>query len=174
MSLLTRGISQVTAAAKARMSERAARNFPHSGRTPWGTKVRADPYPNREINEIKNAAGIAALGHLIHVAPQSECYIMSPACCLLRSLSCLGGSWGKSRGASLRFGYSQAMAYARDHKIPGRIPDLRRPPCACDEVRQVFGTTQPLVAELKSAHGQSTAADLTSPKMGWQSGHFFM
>jgi hypothetical protein len=50
MSLLTQGISQVTAAAKAGMSERTARKYAHSGRTPSQAKVartwrtRPDPF----------------------------------------------------------------------------------------------------------------------------------
>lgn len=53
MSLLTQGISQVTAAAKAGMSERTARKYAHSGRTPSGTKVphtwRTRPDPFAEV-----------------------------------------------------------------------------------------------------------------------------
>jgi transposase len=50
MSLLTQGISQVTAAAKAGMSERTARKYAHSGRAPSVAKVphtwrtRPDPF----------------------------------------------------------------------------------------------------------------------------------
>ena len=50
MSLLTQGIAQVTAAAKAGMSERTARKYAHSGRAPSEAKVahtwrtRADPF----------------------------------------------------------------------------------------------------------------------------------
>jgi hypothetical protein len=50
MSLLTQGIAQVTAAAKAGMSERTARKYAHSGRAPSQAKVshtwrtRPDPF----------------------------------------------------------------------------------------------------------------------------------
>ncbi|MGH8239664.1 MAG: hypothetical protein ACREXP_22000 [Steroidobacteraceae bacterium] len=50
MSLLTQGIAQVTAAAKAGMSERTARKYAHSGREPSQAKVsrtwrtRPDPF----------------------------------------------------------------------------------------------------------------------------------
>jgi hypothetical protein len=50
MSLLTQGIAQVIAAAKAGMSERTARKYAHSGRTPSQAKVsdtwrtRPDPF----------------------------------------------------------------------------------------------------------------------------------
>jgi hypothetical protein len=50
MSLLTQGITQVTAAAKAGMSERTARKYAHSGRAPSQAKAshtwrtRADPF----------------------------------------------------------------------------------------------------------------------------------
>ena len=53
MSLLTQGISQVTAAAKAGMSERTARKYAHSGRTPSSAKVphtwRTRPDPFAEV-----------------------------------------------------------------------------------------------------------------------------
>ena len=53
MSLLTQGISQVTAAAKAGMSERTARKYAHSGRAPSVAKVahtwRTRPDPFAEV-----------------------------------------------------------------------------------------------------------------------------
>jgi transposase len=53
MSLLTQGISQVTAAAKAGMSERTARKYAHSGRAPSTAKVphtwRTRPDPFAEV-----------------------------------------------------------------------------------------------------------------------------
>jgi transposase len=53
MSLLTQGISQVTAAAKAGMSERTARKYAHSGHTPSQAKVphtwRTRPDPFAEV-----------------------------------------------------------------------------------------------------------------------------
>lgn len=53
MSLLTQGISQVTAAAKAGMSERAARKYAHSGRVPSQAKAphtwRTRPDPFAEV-----------------------------------------------------------------------------------------------------------------------------